>query len=69
MTGTAAEAVDMVEAADVAGVRLGVVSHHRFRGAPVAAKQAIDAGRLGRPRMARITGGEVGWWDMASRGD
>lgn len=69
MTGTAAEAVEMVEAADAAGVRLGVVSHHRFRGAPVAAKHAIDAGRLGRPRMARITGGEVGWWDMASRGD
>ncbi len=69
MTATVAEAAEMVDAADAAAIRLGVVSQHRFRGAPVAAKRAIQAGRLGRLRMARITGGEVGWWDMDSRGD
>jgi predicted dehydrogenase len=61
MTGTRADADAMVAAADAAGVRLGVVSQHRFRGAPMAARTAIDAGRIGRIRMVRVFGPNAGW--------
>ncbi len=61
MTKTRADADAMVAAADAAGVRLAVVSQHRFRGAPVAAKAAIDAGRIGAIRMVRVFGPNVGW--------
>ena len=61
MTGTRADADAMVAAADAAGVRLGVVSQHRFRGAPMAARAAIDAGRIGRIRMVRVFGPNAGW--------
>ena len=44
MTNTRADADAMVAAADAAGVRLAIVSQHRYRGAPMAAKAAIDAG-------------------------
>ena len=47
MTNTRADADAMVAAADAAGVRLAVVSQHRFRGAPMAARAAIEAGRIG----------------------
>ena len=40
MTNTRADADAMVAAADAAGVRLAVVSQHRFRGAPMAARAA-----------------------------
>lgn len=61
MTGTRADADAMVAAADAAGVRLGVVSQHRFRGAPMAARAAIDAGRIGAIRMIRVFGPNAGW--------
>ncbi len=61
MTNTRADADAMVAAADAAGVRLAVVSQHRFRGAPMAAKALIDAGRIGRIRMIRIFGPNAGW--------
>ena len=61
MTNTRADADAMVAAADAASVRLGVVSQHRFRGAPMATKAAIDAGRIGRIRMIRIFGPNAGW--------
>jgi predicted dehydrogenase len=61
MTGTRADADAMVAAADAAGVRLGVVSQHRFRGAPMAARAAIDAGRIGRIRMVQVFGPNAGW--------
>jgi UDP-N-acetyl-2-amino-2-deoxyglucuronate dehydrogenase len=61
MTGTRADADAMVAAADDAGVRLAVVSQHRFRGAPMAAKAVIDAGRIGRIRMIRVFGPNAGW--------
>jgi predicted dehydrogenase len=61
MTNTRADADSMVAAADAAGVRLAVVSQHRFRGAPVAAKAAIDAGRIGSIRMVRVFGPNAGW--------
>ena len=59
----------MVDACRAAGVRLSVVSQHRFRDAPAAAKRLIDDGAIGDVRMIRLTGAEVGWWDLAARGD
>jgi len=61
MTRTRADAEAMVAAADAAGVRLAVVSQHRYRGAPMAAKAAIDAGRIGEIRMIRVFGPNAGW--------
>ena len=61
MTGSLADAHAMVAAAAAAGKRLGVVSQHRFRASPRAAKAAIDAGRLGRIRMIRVSGPTAGW--------
>jgi predicted dehydrogenase len=66
---TVAEARRMVTAADEAGVRLAVVSQHRWRDAPVAAKRVIDSGRLGRLRMARVESTAAGWWDLEARQD
>ncbi|MFN8619994.1 MAG: Gfo/Idh/MocA family oxidoreductase [Chloroflexota bacterium] len=56
-----AEADEMVAIADAAGIRLGVVSQHRFRAAPVAARKLIDEGRIGDIRMIRVFGPGVGW--------
>jgi predicted dehydrogenase len=61
MTNTRADADAMVAAADAAGVRLAVCSQHRYRGAPVAAKAAIEAGRIGDIRMIRVFGPNAGW--------
>ena len=69
MAQSVAECTDMVAACRAAGVRLSVVSQHRFRDLPVAAKRLIDAGRIGEVRMIQLTGAEVGWWDLAARGD
>ncbi len=69
MAQDAAECAAMVEACRSAGVRLSVVSQHRFRQSPVAAKRLIDEGAIGDVRMIQVTGAEVGWWDMEARGD
>ena len=69
MAQSAAECAEMVAACREAGVRLSVVSQHRFRDAPVAAKRLIDEGAIGDVRMIQVTGAEVGWWDLAARGD
>jgi predicted dehydrogenase len=61
MTNTRADADAMVAAADAAGVRLAVCSQHRYRGAPIAAKAAIEAGRIGDIRMIRVFGPNAGW--------
>lgn len=61
MTNTRADADAMVAAADAAGVRLAVVSQHRFRAAPLAARAVIDAGRIGPIRMIRVFGPNAGW--------
>jgi len=61
MTNTRADADAMVAAADAAGVRLAVVSQHRFRGAPMAAQAVIREGRIGDIRMIRIFGPNAGW--------
>ncbi len=50
MAQTATECAEMVAACHAAGVRLSVVSQHRFRDAPVAAKRLIDDGAIGRVR-------------------
>jgi len=63
------ECAEMVAACRAAGVRLSVVSQHRFRDSPVAAKHLIDSGLIGQVRMIQVTGAEVGWWDLAARGD
>ena len=59
----------MVEACRVAGVRLSVVSQHRFRDTPAAAHRLIRDGAIGEVRMIRLTGAEIGWWDLKARGD
>jgi predicted dehydrogenase len=61
MTNTRADADAMVATADTAGVRLAIVSQHRFRAAPLAAKALIDAGRIGPIRMIRVFGPNGGW--------
>jgi predicted dehydrogenase len=63
------QAATMVDACRSAGVRLSVVSQHRFRDTPSAAMRVIDEGAIGAIRMIRLTGAEVGWWDLAARGD
>jgi predicted dehydrogenase len=59
----------MVEACRAVGVRLAVVSQHRFRDTPSAAHRLISEGAIGEVRMIRLTGAEVGWWDLEARGD
>jgi len=69
MAQSVAECAEMVAACRAADVRLSVVSQHRFRDSPVAAKRLIETGRVGEVRMIQLTGAEVGWWDLAARGD
>ncbi|HVB38218.1 MAG TPA: Gfo/Idh/MocA family oxidoreductase, partial [Vicinamibacterales bacterium] len=69
MANTVAECQRMVDAADAANVRLALVSQHRWRDAPVAAKRAIDEGRVGDIRMVRVQSTATGWWDLEARQD
>ena len=69
MANSVADCRRMVEAADAAGVRLALVSQHRWRPAPAAAKRVIEEGRLGEIRMIRIQSVAVGWWDLEARQD
>jgi predicted dehydrogenase len=64
-----AECEAMVEACGAASVRLSVVSQHRFRDTPAAAHRLIGDGAIGDVRMIRLTGAEIGWWDLKARGD
>jgi predicted dehydrogenase len=64
-----AECAAMVEACRAAGVRLSVVSQHRFRDTPAAAHRLIAEGAIGDVRMIRLNGAEIGWWDLKARGD
>ena len=64
-----AECAAMVEACRASGVRLSVVSQHRFRDTPAAARRLITEGAIGDVRMIRLNGAEVGWWDLKARGD
>jgi predicted dehydrogenase len=58
----------MVAACRDAGVTLAVVSQHRFRNSPRAAKELIDSGAIGNVRMVRTTGVDH-WWDMTETAD
>lgn len=69
MAQDALECAEMVDACRAAGVRLSVVSQHRFRDTPSAAHRLIADGAIGSVRMIRLTGAEVGWWDLKARGD
>jgi len=51
----------MIEAADEAGIALGVVSQRRFYEPVRRVKQAIDAGKIGLPVLASVT--VMGWRD------
>lgn len=69
MAQSVAECDEMVAAYRAGGVRLSVVSQHRYRDAPAAARRLIEDGAIGDVRMIQLIGAEVGWWDMAARGD
>lgn len=69
MAQNAAECARMVAACAEASVALGVVSQHRFRAAPAAAKRLIDDGAIGRVTMVRAIGPEVGFWDTSKTQD
>lgn len=69
MAQDAGECRAMVDACRAAGVRLAVVSQHRFRDTPAAAHRLIAEGAIGDVRMIRLTGAEIGWWDLEARGD
>ena len=55
------QADEMIAAADAAGVTLAVVSQHRFRRTPVAAKRLIEAGAIGEVRMVQVRGITPPW--------
>ena len=69
MAQDAAECRAMADACRADGVRLSVVSQHRFRDTPAAAHRLIRDGAIGEVRMIRLLGAEIGWWDLEARGD
>jgi predicted dehydrogenase len=52
-----------ISAADEAGIKLGVVSQRRFYESVQRVKQAIEAGKIGRPILGTVT--VLGWRDEA----
>ena len=62
------ECLEMVTACERAGTQLAVVSQHRYRNSPMAAKRLLDDGAVGEIRMVRVTGLDA-WWDMAQTQD
>lgn len=56
---TSARAAQLVEAADRAGLRLGVVLQHRFREGALALGDILSSGRLGAVQAAALA---VPWW-------
>jgi predicted dehydrogenase len=69
MAPTVDECRDIVAACARADVRLSVVSQHRFRVVPRAAKDAVDSGRIGTVTMVQARGAQVGFWDTSVTGD
>jgi predicted dehydrogenase len=61
MANTAADCDRIIEAARANDVRVGVVSQHRFRKSPLAAKRVIDDGGIGEVRMIRVIGPTAGY--------
>lgn len=68
MARSAADCRAMVRACDSNGVRLAVVSQHRFRNSPRAVKELIEGDAIGELRMVRVTGVDH-WWDMTESQD
>ncbi len=52
-----------IRSADLAGIKLGVISQRRFYEPVRRVKAAIDAGKVGRPVLATVT--VMGWRDEA----
>jgi predicted dehydrogenase len=52
-----------IDAADQAGIKLGVISQRRFYEPVLRVKQAILSGKIGRPVLATVT--VMGWRDEA----
>ncbi len=69
MAQSVAECREIVAACERHDVRCAVVSHQRFRTVPSAVHAAVMAGAIGPVRMIGTIGAEVGWWDLAARGD
>ena len=61
MANTVAECDRIIEAARRNDVRLAIVSQHRFRKSPLAARQLIDDGGIGDVRMIRAIGPTAGY--------
>jgi predicted dehydrogenase len=68
MAPDAGQCARMAAACRDAGVALAVVSQHRFRNSPRAAKELIESGAIGSVRMVRVTGVDH-WWDMTETAD
>ena len=68
MAPDAAACRTMAAACREAGVALAVVSQHRFRNSPRAARELIESGAIGSIRMVRVTGVDH-WWDMTQTAD
>jgi predicted dehydrogenase len=61
MANTVAECDLIIHAAVHNEIRLAVVSQHRFRESPLAARRLIDDGRIGDVRMIRAIGPTAGY--------
>ena len=61
MANSAADCDRIIEAARHNDVRLGIVSQHRFRKSPLAAKKLIEDGVIGDVRMIRVIGPTAGY--------
>jgi predicted dehydrogenase len=61
MATTVADCDTIIEACDKAGVRLAVVSQHRWRNTPRTAHRLVEAGAIGEVRMIRVMGPTAGW--------
>ena len=61
MANTVADCDTITEAAVRNDIRLAIVSQHRFRQSPLAARKLIDDGRIGDVRMIRVMGATAGY--------
>ncbi len=61
MANTAADCDRIIAAARAANTRVGVVSQHRFRKSPLAAKRVIEDGTIGDVRIIRVIGPTAGY--------
>lgn len=69
MANSVADCRRIARACAAANVTCAVVSQHRFRAAPRAARAVVDAGDIGKVTMVRAIGPEVGFWDTTKTMD